>query len=141
VSVEPLRISRTRDRLDPAGPRPAVTAVDLSPLTGAWINFDERSTGIVRVEIADQGGRLVTRTFGAGDSEPVAWGEAVGEAFTDGVTLRAAVAFRAAYDFGPLRVMLAAYLNKRLLVVDAYTEFLDGSGRSSYFRRDHFYQV
>jgi hypothetical protein len=131
VSVEPLRISRTRDRLDPAGPRPAVPAVDLSPLTGAWINFDERSTGIV----------LVTRTFGAGDSEPVAWGEAVGEAFTDGVTLRAAVAFRAAYDFGPLRVMLAAYLNKRLLVVDAYTEFLDGSGRSSYFRRDHFYQV
>jgi hypothetical protein len=36
-------------------------------------------------------------------------------------------------------VMLACYLNKRLLVVDAYTVFQDGSGRSPYFQRDHFY--
>ena len=34
---------------------------------------------------------------------------------------------------------LACYLNKRLLVVDAYTRFADGSGRAAYFARDHFY--
>ena len=50
-----------------------------------------------------------------------------------------AVAFRADYDLGFARVMLACYLNKRLLVVDAYTVFQDGSGRSPYFQRDHFY--
>jgi hypothetical protein len=43
------------------------------------------------------------------------------------------------YDFGAARVTLACYLNKRLLVVDAYTTFHDGSGRSPYFARDHFY--
>ncbi|HEX9945161.1 MAG TPA: hypothetical protein VGG03_24385 [Thermoanaerobaculia bacterium] len=137
--MQTLRITRARDGLDFAGPRPVALAVDLSPLAGTWINFDAGSTGIARVEIAARDGRLAVWTFGAGNPDPIDWGEVVGQAFTDGVGLRAAVAFRAVYDFGPLRVMLACYLNKRLLVVDAYTVFQDGSGRSPYFQRDHFY--
>jgi hypothetical protein len=139
--VQPLQISRARDvleTLEAASPRP-VHPVDLSPLAGTWANFDTASTGIHHLEIADRDGQLMTRTWGTGVPEPHDWGEVVAEPFTDGVALHAAVAFRAAYDLGFARVMLACYLNKRLLVVDAYTVFQDGSGRSPYFQRDHFY--
>jgi hypothetical protein len=135
--MQPLRIARTRDLLE--GPRPAATATDLALLVGTWINFDVASRGIARVEIAARSGELIVRAWGSGSPEPCDWGEMAGEAFTDGVALHAAVAFRAVYDFGSLRVMLACYLNKRLLVVDAYSLFQDGSGRSPYFQRDHFY--
>jgi hypothetical protein len=135
----PQRISRSRDRIGSLGPRP-LRATDLSPLTGAWTNFDAASTGIARIEIADRAGELVVvHAWGSGTEALHDWGEVAAEAFSDGVAQHAAVAFRADYDFGFARVMLACYLNKRLLVVDAYTTFTDGSGRSRAFRRDHFY--
>ena len=130
--MEPLRISRRRD-LPEAGPRP-LAAMDLSPLVGTWVNFDRTSRGIARLELADRDGELAVRVFGIED-----WGEVTAFPFTDGVGLQAAVAFNAFYDFGGTVVTLACYLNKRLLVVDAYTRFQDGSGRSAYFARDHFY--
>jgi hypothetical protein len=148
--VEPLRDSRLRDRPAP-GPRPAITtvdmtvnmaidrAVDLAPLLGSWVNFDAGSTGLVRVETAQREGALAVRAFGAGTEGPSDWGEIPCDVFTDGVGLRTAVAFTALYDLGFARVRLAAYLNKRLLVVDAYSMFHDGSGRSPSFQRDHFY--
>jgi hypothetical protein len=136
--VPALQISRPRDFLEAAGPRP-VQPVDLAPLVGTWVNFDTASTGIHHLEIADRNGQLLVRTWGTGAPSPHDWGEAVAEPFTDGVALHAAVAFRVVYDVGFARVMIASYLNKRLLVVDAYTVFQDGSGRSPYFQRDHFY--
>jgi hypothetical protein len=60
--------------------------------------------------------------------------------FADSVSNNLAVGFCAVYNFGFLETMLAGYLNKRLLVVDSYNQFRDGSGRSQYFLRDHFYQ-
>jgi hypothetical protein len=62
-----------------------------------------------------------------------------GAPFSDGVVLHAGIAFTAAYEFPGMSVTLACYLNKRLLVVDAYTRFQDGTGRAGYFARDHFY--
>ncbi|HEX7677894.1 MAG TPA: hypothetical protein VF713_07205, partial [Thermoanaerobaculia bacterium] len=67
------------------------------------------------------------------------WGETTAHPFALTVAGGEAVAFKANYDFGFLRVAILAYLNKRLLVVDAYSTFHDESGRSSYFVRDHFY--
>lgn len=134
-----LPVSRARDRPGPGGPRSASAPVDHAPLLGRWVNFDPATTGIVHLEIALRDGRLAVRVWGAGSPTPHDWGEAVGEAFTDGVDLQAAVAFRATCELGFARVMLACYLNQRLLVVDAYSSFTDGSGRSAYFQRDHFY--
>jgi hypothetical protein len=138
--VKSLPASRLRDRPAPVpGPGPAGLAVDLAPLSGDWINFDAGTTGLVRVEVAPRAGALAVRAFGADTEGACDWGEVAGDAFTDGVGLRTAVAFTALYDLGFARVRLAAYLNKRLLVVDAYGTFHDGSGRSPYFQRDHFY--
>ena len=134
----PLRASRTRD-LAGAGERPEPRAVDPAPLLGTWVNFDRASRGMARLVIAASEGGMTVHAFGAGSPGPVDWGEAPGAPFADGVALHAGVAFTAAYEFPGHRVTLACYLNKRLLVVDAYTRFADGSGRAPYFARDHFY--
>jgi hypothetical protein len=156
----PLRLSRAKDaprnaaaadrvdrvdRVDrrEAAHRPAAPAVDPSPLVGTWVSFDAATRGLVRVVVALRGGRLAVRAFGASSPAPQDWGEAEGDAFAGGVDCvgsAAAVGFTARYRFGFVDALLAAYLNRRLLVVDCYSVFGDGSGRSSYFSRDHFYQ-
>jgi hypothetical protein len=124
----------------------AAPAVDPSPLVGTWVSFDAATRGLVRVVVADRGGRLAVRAFGAASPAPQDWGEVEGDAFAggvdcvDGIGGGAAVGFTARYRFGFVDALLAAYLNRRLLVVDCYSVFADGSGRSSYFSRDHFYQ-
>jgi hypothetical protein len=147
--MAPLQTSRARD-LPPAGEPFQGPDIDPSPVLGSWVNFDTASRGLARVVVAvdgdgdgngggDGSGGLRVRAFGAGFPEPLDWGEVPGQPFADGASLASAVAFTALYDFGSHTVTLACYLNKRLLVVDAYTRFQDGSGRSGYFARDHFY--
>ena len=145
----PLRLSRARDVPRDAAAGSAALAVDPSPLVGIWVSFDAATRGLVRVVVALRGGRLAVRAFGASSPAPQDWGEAEGDAFAGGVDGVGgadrvggvgAVAFTARYRFGFVDVLLAAYLNRRLLVVDCYSVFADGSGRSSYFSRDHFYQ-
>lgn len=116
-----------------------VLPVDLRPLLGGWVNYNEHSTGIDRVYVTDWEGTPVVRVFGAARPGPIDWGEVAGAAFADGVGGMQAVGFSAHYDLEFAKVLLAAYLNKRLLVVDAYSTFTDGSGRANYFQRDHFY--
>ena len=131
-------MTRVRDRV-PAGGIRMVLPIDLRPLLGGWVNYDETSTGINRVYIDDWEGTPTVRVFGASRPAPIDWGEVAGAAFADGVGGHEAVGFTASYDLEFAQVLLAGYLNKRLLVVDAYSTFNDGSGRASYFQRDHFY--
>ena len=124
-------ISRLADR-----PRNATAAIDPAPLLGHWINYDDASQNISRLTIAQRGDAVVLRIIGVPDID---WGETAVNPFALTVGGGEAVAFKAVYDFGFLRIHIVAYLNKRLLVVDAYSTFHDDSGRSSYFARDHFY--
>jgi hypothetical protein len=133
-----IMVTRARDQ-PPLGGIGLVLPIDLRPLRGRWVNYNEQSTGIHRLEIDDWEGTPVVRVFGAGRSGPIDWGEVAGAAFTDGVTGHEAVAFTADYHLEFATVLLAGYLNKRLLVVDAYSTFTDGSGRAPYFQRDHFF--
>jgi hypothetical protein len=131
-------MTRVRDRL-PAGRIRVVLPIDLRLLLGGWVNYNETSTGINRIYIEDWEGTPTVRVFGANRPAPIDWGEVAGAAFADGVGGHAAVGFTARYDLDFAQVLLAGYLNKRLLVVDAYSTFTDGSGRASYFQRDLFY--
>ena len=124
----------------PDGAVEGLHRIDSSPLVGTWINFDRDTRGIVRIIVTSDDERLQLHVFGACSPEPCDWGAVTASAFAESVSAHHAVGFRAFYDFGFLESMLAAYLNKRLLVVDAYNQFRDGSGRSPYFLRDHFYQ-
>jgi len=124
-------IARLSDR--PSGnARP----IDPATLLGEWINYDTSSRNIAGLTIARRGDNVILRITGAPD---VDWGETTLDPFALTTAGGEAVAFRAAYDFGFARIAILAYLNKRLLVVDAYTTFHDDSGRSNYFARDHFW--
>jgi hypothetical protein len=118
--------------------RPSTTATPIgpAPLLGDWINYDTSSRNIAAVTIARRGDAVILRITGAPDID---WAEAAVEPFSLTTAGGEAAAFLAAYAFDFARIAILAYLNKRLLVVDAYTIFHDDSGRSNYFARDHFY--
>jgi hypothetical protein len=124
-------IARLSDR--PSG---TVTPIDPATLLGDWINYDTSSRNIAGLTIAQRGDAVILRISGAPDID---WGETLIEPFSLTTAGGEAAAFRAAYDFGFARIAILAYLNKRLLVVDAYTAFHDDSARSNYFARDHFW--
>lgn len=124
-------ISRLSDRLSEVA-----SAIDPSPLLGDWMNYDLTSRNIARLSISQRGDEVILRITGVSDID---WGDTIASPFAHTVAGGEAVAFHAAYDFGFARMAILAYLNKRLLVVDAYSTFHDDSGRSNYFVRDHFY--
>lgn len=135
-----LRHTRACDELPDGAGRAEVTTLDPAPLLGEWTSTNEATRGIVKLVVASRESNLTVRVYGAGVPSPRDWGEAEGQAFSLGVSSGEAAAFKAFYDFGFMETFLAAYLNKRILVVDAYNIFKDGSGRAQYFLRDHFYQ-
>jgi hypothetical protein len=113
-------LDRAEDRAEVLAAQP----VDVDPLLGAWLNYDIHAAGPHRLWISRRGARLVISTPQLSDVD--------GSAFTAGVTETRAVGFLAYAD----GMLLAAYLNKRLLVVDSYTR-----GPADTFRRDHFYPL
>lgn len=139
--MEPLKFTRLNDLPQSANwSRAEEVMVDPSPLVGVWHSINSATRGIIKLILSDSGGNFTVRAFGASDPSPIEWGEVAGAAFADGVGLTAGVGFKAFYEFGFMQTTLAAYLNRRILVVDAYNIFKDGSGRLNYFSRDHFYQ-
>lgn len=124
-------ISRLSDRLPDR-----TTPIDPSPLLGEWLNYDIASRNINQLTLTQRADAVILRITGVPDID---WGETNASPFALTVEGGEAVAFQAAYDFGFVTIAVLAYLNKRLLVVDAYSTFHDESARSSYFARDHFY--
>lgn len=127
-------IARIEVRAAPAG-----SAASAAPAAGGGPAASTPAAGAAPTVPTGTGAPLVVRVFGSFPPGVQDWGEAAGEAFAGGVEGGAAAGFTAWFRFGFLDVMLAAYLNRRLLVVDSYNVFRDGSGRSGYFARDHFY--
>ena len=113
--------------------RPSGNAAPIDPATllGDWINYDTSSRNIAGLTIARRSEDVLLSIDD--------WGETTVLPFSLTTAGGEAAAFRAAYDFGFARITILAYLNKRLLVVDAYATFHDASGRSNYFARDHFW--
>jgi hypothetical protein len=137
--MESLEFRRANDLPGVVDPRNGAT-IDLSPLVGTWHSTNKATRGIIRLVLSDNNGVLKLHSFGASDSSPIDWGAVQSQAFALGVGLAESAGFKAFYDFGFLQTVVAAYLNKRILVVDTYNTFMDGSGRCNYFLRDHFYQ-
>lgn len=117
----------TQDRPDP------------TPLLGHWMNYDPDTTGIAELHAWRHEGMVVVRATSLLAGDRTGWGEVAADVFAGAVDSGEAVGFTAHYDFGFLRVLLAAYLNNRLLVLDAYATFAVPDPRSSYFQRDHLY--
>lgn len=114
--------------------------LELAPLLGPWHATDVDTTGIMRLELREQVGKLLVRAFGADEIESRDWGEVEGTRYGERVTATDAVAFAATFDFGFLITILTGYLNRGVLVVDTFNTFTDHSGRASYFSREFFHR-
>lgn len=138
--MESLAFTRAND-LTEAVDRPSGRAtIDLSPLVGTWHSTNKATRGIIKLILSDHDGILTVQSFGAWESSAIDWGTIHGQAFAGSVGMLESVGFKASYDFAFLKTQVAAYLNKRILVVDTYNTFKDDSRRFNYFLRDHFYQ-
>ena len=138
--MQSLKYTRARDQLEAEIAKRPDRIVLSSPLVGRWVNTDKGTRGIVQLVLSAKDGLLIVQAFGACSPIACDWGEVEGAVYSSGVDSELAVGFKASYDFQFMETMLAAYLNKRILVVDSYNTFKDGSLRSRYFSRDHFHQ-
>jgi hypothetical protein len=138
--MESLEFRRANDLPGASDRLSSGVLIDPSPLVGIWHSTNKATRGIIKLILSDHDGIFTVQAFGAWESSHIDWGEVQGQAFAGGVGLVESVGFKAFYDFGFLQTVVAAYLNKRILVVDTYNTFNDDSGRFNYFFRDHFYQ-
>lgn len=119
----------------PAAPR-------LEPFAGRWLNTAAASAGIAGVEIAREGDdEVALRIFGAGPREPLDWGRVRGRAYScveeDEI---ASACILAVYDFDFMESELQIRINKGILALTTFNVFKDGSGRSSYAKRELFHR-
>ena len=109
-------------------------------MLGTWFATDKQATGVVRLELAERDGAFVMRAFGAGTPDALDWGEVPAVAYAKSVMSGEGMAVSAAFDFGFLESLLAAYTKGGILVLDTFNSFKDGSGRSAYFSREFFHR-
>ena len=139
--MELLQYSKAEDRLEKPGEGQNGHALQMDSLPGVWRNTNSEARGIVKVEIAVKGSRLIVRAFGAGEPEPADWGEVEAEhIFGNNISSHVAAGFTAQYDFDSSQVHLQANWNQGLLVLASFTSFKDGSKRSNYFSREFFHR-
>lgn len=109
---------------------------DLSALLGQWINSNADTEWIARFDLAQpEPGRYTLRVWGA--REPEDWGELEILTYDDNIN---EWAFCADYDLGFMEARLAANTNKGLVVIAAFFNFKDGSGRTNMLCREFFYR-
>lgn len=120
----------------------ASPGLDLSPVTGGWLNCDKGSSGgVLRMTLSERDGELVLRVWGAGgDAEPHDWGEVVVQPYAESVAGDATWSYVAQFDFGFMETKLFAYTKTGILVHTSYSTFKDGSGRANYWAREFFFR-
>lgn len=116
----------------------AVTAaaVTPAPLVGTWNNVNPATRDIVKVVIAAAGSGITVDTFGACSPTPCNWGNVAGLAYAANVSSSPAIAFSAQYKFSFSQVILTGHLQGKNLILESFTHFTDGSGRSDYYATD-----
>jgi hypothetical protein len=113
--------------------------LDLSPLVGDWVNTKPDSSYLVRVVLTEQDGRLVLRVYGANEPDPIDWGEVEAVPYAAGTSL-VARGFHAFYNQDGIERHLVANEKQEILVIQSYSRYLDGSGRTSLFGREFYHR-
>jgi hypothetical protein len=114
-------------------------ALDLSALTGTWENTNAASRGVVRLDIAAEGGAL---RISAND-----WGATAAHTYSaDGFESRQALAFNGTFTLRDRDVRLQANIKAGVLVIAFLTRFHDEPDetpvamRSNFFAREFYYR-
>jgi len=107
-------------------------------LLGNWVNVNPATRGLVRINLQFTGGAFTVHPFGACVPTPCDWGSKNGITYADNVSSRQAVAFSAVFPQGFKNTIVVGHIEGRVLVVETFNDFLDGSGRSDYYSRELF---
>jgi len=113
--------------------------LDPAPLVGGWRNVDPAATRLSSVEIAERDGYLVIRPHGVWTPRRHDWHRTVGSVFAEDFRSAVGVAFTAFFELAVGRVEMVGYLDRRLLTIETATTFEDGTARSPFYVREHFY--
>lgn len=116
---------------------PREEAITLEQLEGCWTSCNPNTRGIVRIDLSDKKGSLEVQVFGACSPSPCDWGQVEGVAYADTVADNEAIAFTALYEEGFANRIVTGHLHEGTLLVDAFTRFKKGSGRSNYYDRSY----
>jgi hypothetical protein len=111
-------------------------AVSSAPLLGTWNNVNHATRDIVKIVIASSGTGITVHAYGACSPTPCDWGAVAGLDYAASVSSSPAVAFSAQYRFSFSQVILVGHLQGKNLLVESFTHFTDGSGRSDYYITD-----
>jgi len=107
-----------------------------APLAGTWVNVNSSTKDLVKVVITASGSGMTVNPYGACVPNPCNWGSVAGTAYAANVSSSRAVAFSADFDFGFSRVTVVGHLHGSELLVETFTVFTDGSGRSNLYTTD-----
>lgn len=107
-------------------------------LVGTWNACDAATRGLVRVVIRSSGTGITVHAYGACTPSPCDWGSVSGRAYAANVSSNAAIAFTAHYRFSFSEVIVTGVLDNGSLIVETFTHFTDGSGRSDYYSKGYF---
>jgi hypothetical protein len=114
----------------------AAAVVSPASLVGTWTNVDHATRDLVKVVIAARGSAITVDAFGACSPTPCNWGVVAGLAYASNVSAIPAIAFSAQYTFSFSHVILIGHLVGKELLVESFTQFTDGSGRSNLYTAD-----
>lgn len=114
----------------------AAHVVTPSALVGTWTNINAHTRDLVKVVISASGSSISVEAYGACSPTPCDWGKVSGLAYAANVSASAAVAFSANYTFSFSKVILTGHLKGSELIVESFTQFTDGSGRSNLYTTD-----
>ena len=123
---------------------PAHIAESLTPdlvvvpthLIGTWHNVDHATRDLVRIAISASGSSITVNPYGACVPNPCNWGAAPGTVYAPNVGSSKAEAFSAYFTFGFAKVEVVGHLHGHELLVETFTVFTDGSGRSNLYTSD-----
>ena len=115
---------------------PKTAAISTAPLLGTWKNINGATRDLVKIVITGSVTGIAVEAFGACTPTPCKWGSVMGLAYASSVGTSPAVAFSAQYTFSFAHVILLGYLHGRELLIETFTQFTDGSGRSNLYTSD-----
>jgi hypothetical protein len=112
--------------------------MNLSGLSGVWVNSNPDTNGIARMVISESDGKVSLQVYAIGPDGLIDWGSADVALFASSPTSRLVSGFTCLYDFGFAETRLQAMILKGLIVLAQVHRFKDDSRRVDYFVREYF---
>ena len=140
--TQPLGFKQS-GHLNPELLDPSTRISNASQLTGHWLNTNVQTRGIAQITIEFDGEHFRVTPVGVGESGPIYWPIAVAQplANLEEEAGQRTAALAATFNLGFMKAETYLRVNKGVLVLVLFNEFLNDSvGRSNYVNREFYYR-